>query len=249
MRLYELLLATKAQLAGRSTAANGSLPLPPTRLRAQVGPAHADASSFLRSGREHADLIDELLGEDGSSLEEVRALLDFGCGCGRVIRHWAGLPRMQVFGCDIDGRMVEWCAAHLPFADVRVTPLSPPLPYDDAAFDLVYAFSVFTHLPEDLQRAWIDELTRVARPGGHLLITTLGGYYLSLGRLTEAEQERFGAGNVVVLYEGSPGTSLCSAYHPPEYVTGTLAAGLELVSLREAADDARHDIYFFRKPR
>jgi SAM-dependent methyltransferase len=249
VRLYELMLATKAQVGGRSAQTNGHLPLPPARLRAQVGPAHADAAYFLRSGREHAGLIDALLDEDGSSVEELEAILDFGCGCGRVLRHWSHLPRTRVFGCDIDSRMVEWAAANLAFADVRVTSLSPPLPYDDESFDLVHAFSVFTHLPEDLQQAWIGELARVTRPGGRILISTLGANYLSLDRLTQSERRSFLDGDLVVLYQGSPGTSLCSAYHPREYVVDRLAPHLRLVSFRPAADDAQHDIYFFRKPR
>jgi SAM-dependent methyltransferase len=248
VRLYELMLATKAQIGGRSSQADGHLPLPPARLRAQVGPAHADASYFTRSGREHADLIEGLLDEDGSSVEELGAILDFGCGCGRVLRHWSRLPRTRVFGCDIDTRMVEWSVAHLGFADIRVTSLEPPLPYDDEAFDLVYAFSVFTHLPEDLQHRWVLELTRVTRPGGRILISTLGEYYLSLDRLTDSERSSFLDGNVVVLYEGSPGTSLCSAYHPRDYVVGRLASDLQPVSFRPAADDAQHDVYLFRKP-
>jgi SAM-dependent methyltransferase len=248
VRLYELLLATKAQALGRADDVNGQLPLPPPLLRTQIGPAHADAAVFLRSGREHADLIERLLAADGSSVADLDSCLDFGCGCGRVLRHWSRLPRTRVFGCDIDRRMVAWCEAHLPFADVRVTPLAPPLPYEDDAFDLVYAFSVFTHLPEDLQHGWIGELTRVTGEGGRIVFSTLGEHYLGLDRLTPPEEESFRAGNVVVLYQGSPGTSLCSAYHPREYVVSSLASHLELVAFEPAADDARHDVYVFRKP-
>jgi SAM-dependent methyltransferase len=248
VQLYELGLAARSLVPGGRVSADGSPPLPPARLRARVGPAHADARYFLRSGREHADLIRSLLARDGSSVEELAALLDFGCGCGRVIRHWSSLPDTQVVGCDIDRTAVEWCAAHLPFADVGVSPLNPPLPYEKDAFDLVYAFSVFTHLPEDLQQAWIRELRRVTRPGGRILISTLGDYYLSLDRLTPSEASSFRAGNLVVLFERSPGTSLCSAYHPQVYVVERLAAGLELVAFLPAADDARHDLYLFRKP-
>lgn len=89
---------------------------------------------------------------------------------------------------------------------------------------------------------------RVTQPHGRILIPTLGDYYLSLERLTPSEQDSFRAGHLVVLYEGSPGTSRCSAYHPRDYVVGTLAAELELASFRPAADEARHDLYLFRRP-
>jgi SAM-dependent methyltransferase len=248
VRVYELALAARPRAAARPTHEDDGLPLPPARLRAQAGPAHADASYFLDSGRRHAELIRELLQEHGQGVEKLGAVLDFGCGCGRVVRHWAGLPQTRISGCDINPKMVEWCASNLRFADFAVNDLSPPLPYSSSSFDLTYAFSVFTHLPEDLQRRWIDELGRVLRPKGYLLFSTLGEHYLSLDRLTDSERQAFANGNVVVLYEGSPGTSLCSAYHPPEYVHERLAEGFELVSFHPAADEARHDLHLFRKP-
>jgi SAM-dependent methyltransferase len=249
VRGYELALAARSGLRrdGEGLADDG-LALPPARLRVQAGPRHADARFFLRSGRDHAELIRSLLAEGGNPVESLPAMLDWGCGCGRVLRHWSSLPKTQVYGCDINPRMVGWCRDNLPFAEVEFNDVSPPLTYDDTSFDLVYAFSVMTHLPVELQHGWMRECRRVLKPGGYLLLTTLGAYYLTRNRLSEAERQRFLDGDVVVLYEGSPGTSLCSAYHPPEYVQHELAADFELVTFRPAADDGRHDIHLLRKP-
>ena len=230
VRAYELALAARARRTTPDADTADGLPLPPARLRAQVGPSHADASFFLRSGREHAELIRGLLDDAGTSVEQLEAMLDWGCGC------------------DIDGRMTEWCGRNLPFAEVALTGISPPLPYSPDAFDLVYAFSVFTHLTEELQRAWMDESRRMLNPGGYLLISTLGEHYASLDRLTESELASFRAGKVVVLYERSAGTSLCSAYHPPQYARDILGAGFDYVAFRPAADAGRHDLHLFRKP-
>jgi SAM-dependent methyltransferase len=246
VRGYELALAVRSRLLGKDLPEADGLPLPSARLRAQVGPLHADAQFFLESGRHNAGLIRSLLQEAGSSVEDLDALLDWGCGCGRVLRHWSDLSETGVFGCDIDRRMVAWCNDHLPFAEVALNDLSPPLPYERSTFDLIYAFSVMTHLSEELQHAWIEECRRVLRPGGFLLFSTLGEYYASRDRLSEAEHESFAGGKLVVLYEGSAGTSLCSAYHPPEYVRRHLAATLEYVAFRPAADDGRHDIHLLR---
>jgi len=248
VRAYELALAARSSLFRREPKAAGGLPLPPARLRAQVGPLHADADFFLRSGEHNAKLIRDVLHEDGSSIDEIDALLDWGCGCGRVLRHWSDLPRTRVLGCDINPRMVEWCNEHLPFAEAAVNELSPPLPYGEASFDLVYAFSVMTHLSEELQHSWIGECRRVLKPGGYLLFSTLGEYFASRNRLTDEERRSFASGNLVVLYESSAGTSLCSAYHPPEYVGRELATDLDVVTFRAAADDGRHDIHLLRKP-
>ena len=248
VRLYELALAARSDLKGRRTVASDGLPLPPARLRTQIGPLHADADFFLESGRHNADLIRDLLQEQGTSVDDVGALLDWGCGCGRVIRHWQDLQQTRIFGCDIDQRMVTWCNENLPFAEARMNNLSPPLPYEDGTFGLAYAFSVMTHLSQELQDAWMRELSRVLRPGGLLLISTLGEYYASRNRLTPEERASFDRGNVVVLYERSAGTSLCSAYHPAEYVRRELARDFEHVAHRPAADDGKHDIHLLRKP-
>jgi SAM-dependent methyltransferase len=244
VRFYELMLAARAR--ERQRTAN-DLPLPPSRLRVQAGPAHADAEYFLRSGRHHAELIRALLGEQGVRIEAVGPLLDFGCGCGRVLRHWADLEGTRRYGCDVTAKMVAWCADNLPFADVTVNRHSPPLPYDDDDFGLVYAFSVFTHLTEESQHEWMREIGRVLRPGGFLIVSTLGEHYLSLGRLTAPEQDRFRRGELVVLYERSSGTSLCSAYHPLEYVREKLAGEFEVIGFRPAADDGKHDVHLLRK--
>jgi SAM-dependent methyltransferase len=248
VRAYELALAARAKAAPTSPlVGDDGLPLPPARLRAQVGPLHADPAFFLESGRQHAELIEELLRDVGTELSELDAVLDWGCGCGRVLRHWSRLAPTRVSGCDIDARMVEWCAKNLRFADVRVTGLEPPLPYASSSFGLVYAFSVFTHLSEELQHAWIAESRRVLEPEGYLLLSTLGDRYASLDRLTAAERDRFRRGELVVLYERSAGSSLCSAYHPPEYVQQTLARGFDVVAFRPAGDEGRHDIHLLRK--
>lgn len=230
------------------TEAPDGLPLPPARLRAQIGPRHADAGFFLSSGRQQAEIVQTLVREDGALLEDFGALLDWGCGCGRILRNWSQLTDTRIAGCDINRKMVEWCDRNLPFADVTVNELSPPLPYPDSSFDLVYAFSVMTHLNEDLQYAWSRECFRVLKPRGYLLFSTMGEHYLSLGRMNEDERREFENGNVVVLYEDASGTSLCSAYHPPEYVRNKLAAEFEFVSFRPAIDYGRHDVHLFRKP-
>ncbi|HEY8776013.1 MAG TPA: class I SAM-dependent methyltransferase [Gaiellaceae bacterium] len=244
---YELLLAARSRFGSGAEATDG-WPLPPASLRAQIGPRHADAAFFLRSGKQHADLVRDVLREQGAEIEDLGALLDWGCGCGRVLRQWSGLPGAGVFGCDINPKMVQWCAANLDFAEVSVTELEPPLPYADSTFDLIYAFSVFTHLSEQLQQEWMSECLRVLRPEGYLLISTMGEYYLGLQRLSESEQQAFASGELVVLYERSAGTSLCSAYHPPEYVRTKLAADFETVGFRPAVEGGRHDIHLLRKP-
>jgi SAM-dependent methyltransferase len=76
--------------------------------------------------------------------------------------------------CDIDDPAVTWVSQHLAAVDARVSAGLPPLPFDRDSFDLVLCFSVFTHLDEAYQNAWLAELHRVTKPGGVVIATVHG---------------------------------------------------------------------------
>ena len=244
-RAYEALNALRA--AGRpARTADDGLPVPPPRLIVRVA-GTADVNWFLESGRLAAESVRASLERQGRRIGELGALLDFGCGCGRVTRRWASLDRTAVHGADANERAIAWCRANLPFARFTSNGLVPPLDYGDASFDLVYALSVLTHLPEDLQHAWMHELERLLRPGGFLLLTTHGERYRE--RLTRDERAAFDAGRLVVRWPEGAGTNLCSAFHPPSYVKDRLAARLEVAEfLPEGATGNPHqDLYLLRR--
>lgn len=215
-------------------------PLPPRRLMVRVA-GTADADWFLRSGRAAYDAIAAHV-----SLGAGASVLDFGCGCGRVTRYWSDFPG-RVCGSDLNLDAVEWCRANLPFASFLRNGLEPPLDVEGASVDLVYALSVFTHLTEELQLAWRDELRRVLRPGGRLLLTTHGRSYLP--RLDDRERERFERGELVVRWGDIAGTNLCSAYHPERFLRETLAAGFTFLELEPegARGNPTQDLVLLRR--
>ena len=61
----------------------------------------------------------------------------------------------------------------------HIDPLSR-LDYPDAHFDVVYAFSVFSHLSESSERFWLPELMRVLKSGGTLVVTSIPHRFLNL---------------------------------------------------------------------
>jgi SAM-dependent methyltransferase len=229
----------------RAGGADG-LPLPPQRLVVLVaGPT--SSASFLRKGALGAAIVREALARQGVSLDEVGDLLDFGVGCGRVARHWHGVADLRVHGCDVNAELVDWTAANLPFVDARLTGLEPPLPYTDASFGAIYAFSVLTHLPEELGLGWARELRRVLRPGGHLVLSTHGDAYLD--RLDARERAAYDEGRLVVHYEELAGANLCNAFHPPAYLASRFpTVGLEPVEHvpEGARANGRQDLWTLR---
>ena len=228
-------------------AGSDGLPLPPGRLIVLVA-GTPEPEWFLESGALAARSITTALGKAGVELERMGAILDFGCGCGRVLRQWAHLGGPEIWGTDYNERLVSWCRDNLPFAHLTRNALEPPLPLEDGQFDLVYGLSVFTHLPLRLQHAWMAELRRVVRPGGFVLFTAHGRRYLD--RLQEAEREQFLAGELVVRWEHVAGTNLCAAYHPQEWVQRELARDLELVEFvaEGARGNPHQDLYLLRRP-
>src|ERR1700678_2485432 len=101
-------------------------------------------------------------------------ILDWGCGCGRVFRHLPQGALPQLVGADIDGDNIEWCRGAFPTAEFHAVPLSPPTVFQADAFHLVMGISVFPHLPQPSQHAWLQELRRITRRGALLLVTIHG---------------------------------------------------------------------------
>jgi SAM-dependent methyltransferase len=216
-RAYEGLRA----LRGLGGTAHDGLPLPPARLRLMVAGV-PQAEWFLAGGRAASDSIRDAVPEP---LESMSSILDFGCGCGRVVRWWRELPA-DVHGSDFNATLVAWCRANLPFGTFAVNGPVPPLEYGDDAFDLVYAMSVLTHLPVDTQQCWLDELARVARKW--VLVSVHGEPYRV--RLTPEELRDFDAGEVVVRWGAVAGTNLCTAFHPRVALERLVEPRFELVS-------------------
>lgn len=105
----------------------------------------------------------------------LRSMLDWGCGCGRLINTFGHLSTIgDINGCDIDAEAIAWCRANFSGVRFSVNPPVPPTEYADNTFDLVIGNSVLTHLTMDLQLAWLDEMRRITAPGGLCLASVLG---------------------------------------------------------------------------
>jgi SAM-dependent methyltransferase len=244
-RAYERMRAVRASEHWEDA---GDLPVPPPRLRVEVA-GTPEVEWFLESGRRQAEIVRSAAERNGAPLESAGRMLDFGCGCGRVLRHWAGLDGPEIHGSDYNERLAGWCAGHLPFVTVSVNRLEPPTGYANGQFDFVYAISVFTHLPHELERGWIDELSRITALGGLLLLTTHGDSYAD--RLDVDERARYDAGEPVVRWPGVAGSNLCTTFHPEPYVRAQLAPGLELLELTPdggTVGSRQQDLVVFRKP-
>ena len=148
-------------------------PVPPPELRDVV--SNGGLVGFLDAGFASFLALQRVLAAHGVSFERAGRVLDFGCGCGRLLRLLQPYAAStELHGCDIDATAIAWCRENLDWVTTRVSTTAPPLPYDDGVFDLLYSISVFSHLEERNHLAWIAELARVSKPGGLVVLTTHG---------------------------------------------------------------------------
>jgi SAM-dependent methyltransferase len=152
-----------------------AMPIPPLPLMKRV--ANTENISFFRTSSFKSFRDYWELASNHSDTKKIRTMLDWGCGCGRLINAFIHLTRIsEIHGCDIDHEAITWCKQNISRATFAVIPPVPPTGYPDNSFDLVVGNSVLTHLTKDLQLVWLKEVRRIVTPGG-LFLTSLHGEF------------------------------------------------------------------------
>ena len=222
-----------------------SAPLPPRALAIRAGvPDPTDViASYRAVGRDSRAAILDLLGESWSF--EGKRVLDFGCGSGKVMRHF--LPeaeRCELWGCDIDERSVDWINAELhPPLSAFANREAPPLDQPSSSFDLVWSISVFTHLT-DHWAGWLSELHRVLKPGGLAIISFLGGAMYEVWNDAEWDPDRIG---MTVLNHGQDWElGGPTVFHSPWWLREHWGRAFEFAELREGSAPREHGLVLLR---
>lgn len=100
-------------------------------------------------------------------------ILDYGCGYGRTMNLLYEYGYQNIEGVDFSAQMIRrghHSFPHLSFDVMHSSSLS----YPDGSFDAVLLFAVLTCIPDnETQRALIEEIVRVLKPGGILYISDL----------------------------------------------------------------------------
>jgi len=199
--------------------------VPPARLRHRVH-GKLDRADFLRVGELVAKDIRAHVVRSGRSWESFSDVLDFGCGSARVLQFMLpGNSHIKFYGTDIDEPLVRWCQDNIPGVDWRTNSYMPPTTYADETFDFIYAISVFTHLDESFQDAWLKELARISRRGAILLLSVHGEHVMSYQRFDERQTEQLDQKGFLFV-EGVKGRFKLdglpdfyqNSFHKPEYV-------------------------------
>ncbi len=100
-------------------------------------------------------------------------VLDFGCGYGRSIRSlYYYVKPENITGVDPWSLSIEQCMLHGIRENIFQSDYLPEnLPFENQRFDIIYAFSVFTHLSERATRQSLNTLRKYISVDGVLIIT------------------------------------------------------------------------------
>jgi SAM-dependent methyltransferase len=241
-------------------------PIPPLGLRTRVG-AGLSIGHFVEGGEQTARALDAVFSRYERPLQPARRILDFGCGCARTVPHVRGLagPGPAIVGCDVDPAAIRWAQRAFPSERFVVNDFRPPLDFEDGSFDRIYSVSIFTHLSEQEQDAWLRELDRLLSPDGLGVYTVHGpaayGTYRSgvvasrdraftreLRNLPPLGLERpvFVSYPVTTDFPGV-GDAYGLAFHHPDYVAEHWPALVDVVDQLPAGNGGEHDKVVVRK--
>lgn len=156
----------------RSKAIADLLPeMPEVAIQEQFTGSSGDAT--LREGFNAYRIFKSCYEKHVGPLSSCRAVLDFGCGWGRIIRFFLkDVQAKKLLGIDHSEEIIRACMDTNKWCRFMLIEPYTPTTLPEASFDLIYLYSVFSHLPEDMHWAWLKEFHRLLAPGGMLIATT-----------------------------------------------------------------------------
>jgi SAM-dependent methyltransferase len=99
----------------------------------------------------------------------MTAACDIGCGFGRLTPVLTECAE-RVVGFEREAALLRIARALQPTVQFREIEELQQLPAEPSSFDLALVFTVLQHVPEPEVRRVIDELRRIVKPSGHLLL-------------------------------------------------------------------------------
>jgi ubiquinone/menaquinone biosynthesis C-methylase UbiE len=105
-------------------------------------------------------------------------ILDIGCGDG-FLTSMLSVVSQRVVGVDLSVSGLTFAKEKIKNFSVDLVQASAEhLPFQDNSFDVVTLFEVIEHIPEDLAIDVVEEILRVLRKHGKVIVTTPDPYNL-----------------------------------------------------------------------
>ena len=103
------------------------------------------------------------------------SILEFASGYGCVTRHLTGeLAPVKIVSCDIHEAACTFIESAIGVKTICSATKPEDLEIENGSFDVVFALSFFSHMPEHTWGRWLKSLFDKLKPGGYLIFTTHG---------------------------------------------------------------------------
>lgn len=116
-------------------------------------------------------------------------IADVGCGSGRTAAALSKRINIEYDGFDIVQQLLDYAATKSPSNYRFILNRSTQLPSLDRSYDMVFAFSLFTHLLHEETFTYISDIFRTLNPGGTLIFSFLEFFMPSHWPIFEATVE------------------------------------------------------------
>jgi len=202
---------------------------------------HTNWKGYYETGLEDAKMLSKIIQKYVSG-ENIK-IGEWGCGPARILRHMPSLLKdyksVNLYGFDYNSDSIDWCKKYVKRVNFIKNNLTPPLLMNSDYLDCLYNVSVFTHLSKEMHFSWINELSRIVRPGGVIILTTHGD--LCRFKLLGYEKEKYDKGELVIRGNIKEGKKCFVAYHPPIFMRNELLKDFHIV--RHITDLFYQDIW------
>lgn len=131
---------------------------------------------YFHDGANSAKKLNNLLfSRLGVKRSADTSLLEFASGYGCVTRHLSReLAPVNIVSCDIHEAACTFIESALGVKAMRSATRPEELGIENNSFDVVFALSFFSHMPERTWGRWLKTLFDKVKPGGYLIFTTHG---------------------------------------------------------------------------
>jgi len=154
------------------TALKKALPkMPPDAI--QIAWTGNTGEGLLKQSISFVKIISEFYEKTTQKRLQGAKILDYGCGWGRHLRlmYKFTLPE-NIYGCDAWKQSLQLCLDSGIRANLKICDEVPKkIPFNNVKFDLIYSFSIFTHLSEKTALAVISALRGAISDHGILAVT------------------------------------------------------------------------------
>ncbi|MBP1709728.1 MAG: hypothetical protein H6Q47_261, partial [Deltaproteobacteria bacterium] len=130
--------------------------------------------SYFNNGWGIFQIVKEIVRSTGKTFSDISSFLDFACGYGRFARFLVQeMGSNKVWACDIDRGAVDFQKKYFNVNGFysESTPSRTNFP---KKFELICVVSLFSHLPKDRFREWLETLYNILEDDGVLIFSTHG---------------------------------------------------------------------------